>query len=136
MSWTTLSATTVWPEPITDIAQHDPSALTVFLVPSTNSVAPLQSTVCSRPMPVTWVSPFLACPVGAPAADVNGMAIAQAAKTRHGSVQFTVGSSRHGARPARGERTWAIRHLGPLPPPALVGRLEFLACQPSPGGGG
>src|ERR1700742_3442969 len=63
------------------------------------------------------------------------MAIAQAAKTRHGSVQFTVGSSRHGARPARGERTWAIPHLVLLPPLALVGRLEFIACQPSTRGG-
>src|SRR5271170_6662462 len=87
MSWTTLSATTVWPEPITDTAQHEPSALTVFLVPSTNSVAPLQSTVCSRPMPVIWVSPFLACPVGAPAADAN--ATAQVATVREGIDHFT-----------------------------------------------
>jgi hypothetical protein len=75
--------------PITVTAQQVPSALTVFLVPSTISVAPLQSIVCSRPSPVTWVSPFLACPVGTPAARVNGMAIAQAARARHPIDHFT-----------------------------------------------
>src|ERR1700733_6194516 len=89
MSWTTLSAATVGPEPITVTAQHDPSALTMFLVPSTNSVAPLQSTVCSRPMPVTWGSPFLACPVGAPAAEVKAIATAQAATVREGIGHLT-----------------------------------------------
>src|SRR6185437_10350779 len=96
----TLSATTVWPEPITDIAQQVPSALTVFLVPSTNSVAPLQSIVCSTPSPVTWVSPFLACPVGAPAPEVKAIAMALAATARQGIDHFIAGSSRHGARSA------------------------------------
>src|SRR5690349_18309528 len=98
----TLSATTVWPEPITDIAQQVPSALTTFLVPSTNRVAPLQSTVCSMPSPVTWVSPFLASPVGA---DVNAIAMAPAARARHGIDHFIAGSSRHGARSAETEPT-------------------------------
>jgi hypothetical protein len=39
----------------------------------------------------------LACPVAAPAVRLNGIAVAQAAKARHGSVHFTAGSSRHGA---------------------------------------
>ena len=68
----------------------------MFLVPSTNSVAPLQSMVSSIPMPVTWVSPFLACPLGAPA-EVNAIATAPAATARPGIDQFIAGSSRHGA---------------------------------------
>jgi hypothetical protein len=35
------------------------------------------------------VSPFLACPVGAPAADVKAIAIAQAAMGREGIDHFT-----------------------------------------------
>jgi hypothetical protein len=72
---------------MTATAQHVPSALTVFLVPFTNSVAPLQSTVCSMPSPVTCVSPFLAYPLGTAAA--HAMAIAHAADTRQGIDQFT-----------------------------------------------
>jgi hypothetical protein len=40
-------------------------------------------------MPVIWVSPFLACPVGAPAADVKAIATAQAATVREGIGHFT-----------------------------------------------
>jgi hypothetical protein len=40
-------------------------------------------------MPVMWVSPFLACPVGAPAADVKAIATAQAATVREGIDHFT-----------------------------------------------
>src|ERR1700760_4920686 len=93
----TLSATTVWPDPCTDIAQHVPSALTVFRVPTTISVAPLQSMVCSRPSPVMWVSPFLAWPLGAPAAGGKAIAMTLAAAARQGVDQFIAGSSRHGA---------------------------------------
>jgi hypothetical protein len=51
-------------------------------------------------MPVMWVSPFLACPLGTPA-EVNANAIALAATARQGIDQFIAGSSRHGARSAR-----------------------------------
>ena len=69
MSCDTVSATTVLDEPITVTAQQFPSAVTVFFVPLTIRVASLQSSTCSMPSPMTWVSPFLACAAGAGAAE-------------------------------------------------------------------
>src|SRR5579875_1232922 len=89
MSLRTVSATTVLPEPMTVTAQHVPSALMELDVPLTISVASLQSTVCSTPSPVMWVSPFLAAAEGTPANNVKPTAIAHAADVRPRVVHVT-----------------------------------------------
>jgi len=76
-------------EPITVTAQQFPFALTMFRVPLTKRVASLQSSVCSRPSPMTWVSPFLACAAGGGAAGVVAMTMAQAVSGPATVVQLT-----------------------------------------------
>jgi hypothetical protein len=73
-------------------AQQVPSAVITFAEPLTNSVEPLQSTVCSTPIPVMWVSPFFACAVGAAAPAATANAVPQAIADR--LAVFTLGFSR------------------------------------------
>src|ERR1700739_57693 len=89
MSCVIESAITVLDEPITVTAQQLPFALTMFLVPLTIRVASLQSSVCSVPSPMMWVSPFLACAGGGGAAGAAAMTRAKAASGPATVVQFT-----------------------------------------------
>src|ERR1700739_2889746 len=96
MSCVTESAMTVFDEPITVTAQQFPNALTVFLVPLTIRVASLQSSVCSMPSPVTWVSPFLAWAAGCGAASETVVVMTQVASDPATVVQVTAGPLRFG----------------------------------------
>src|ERR1700675_312768 len=91
MSLTTLSATTVLLEPMTVTAQQLPFAVMIFEVPLTIRVESLQSSTCSRPIPVIWVSPFLAYAAGGGAAGVAAIVMAQVASAPATGVQFTAG---------------------------------------------
>src|SRR5271166_255919 len=91
MSCVTESATTVLDEPMTVTAQQFPFAVTVFCVPLTSRVASLQSSTCSMPWPMTWVSPFLACAVGGSAAGLATRVTTQVASGPATLVHFTAG---------------------------------------------
>src|SRR6516162_7184211 len=98
MSCVTESAMTVLDEPMTVTAQQFPFAVTMFCVPLTIRVESLQSSTCSIPCPVTWVSPFLACAAGAGAAGVAAKVTAQVANSEPSDqvmlVPFTAGPLR------------------------------------------
>src|SRR5215471_14429481 len=96
MSCVTESAMMVLDEPITVTAQQFPFALMVFKLPLTIRVASLQSTVCSRLCPITWVSPFFAWATGCGAASVTVVVMTQVASDPATVVQFTAGPFRFG----------------------------------------
>src|SRR5690242_10953474 len=91
MSLTTLSATTVLEEPMTVTAQQLPSAVMLFDVPLTIRVELLQSSVCSTPCPVMWVSPLMACAAGGGAAGMAESVRTQVASAPAMVVRFTAG---------------------------------------------
>src|SRR5260370_41958419 len=91
MSLTSLSATTVLAELITVTAQQLPNAVMSFAVPLTIRVESLQSTVRSRPCPVIWVSPFLACAAGGGAAGMAGGVLAPGARGPAAAGPVTAG---------------------------------------------